>query len=171
MSLGEVVSLAESYQYDLIVITGGEPFRQSRVIELSALLINRKKTVQFETNGTISDGGVPIFSFLRPYIICSPKTPKVSRHLLPYITHWKYLVRAGEVDPDDGLPSCISINFSDQKPARPQDCSKYDIFLCPLDEGDPEKNKANLEAAALSCLKFGYRLSTQIHKMIPHLLP
>jgi organic radical activating enzyme len=40
------------------------------------------------------------------------------------------------------------------------------IFVAPLDEGDATKNYANMNAAIDSCMKFGYRISIQTHKIL-----
>lgn len=171
MTILQILDVVDaSPSYDLVVITGGEPFRQSAVVDLANA---SGRTIQFETNGTMAPDSLKWSSFggRRPTIVCSPKTPKINPGILRHITDWKYLIRVGEVA-EDGLPCCISIDLNGQPPARPpMSMTKDHIFVCPLDEGDPEKNIANLEAAALSCLKFGYRLSTQTHKQIPHLLP
>lgn len=141
----------------LVVITGGEPFRQN-LTPLVRLLGFNNYHVQIETNGTLFDQD---FSYLRSTIVCSPKAGKVNEHLQDFVTVLKYVVRAGEVDPEDGLPTSV---LGGPRPARPWN-ARMPIYLQPMDEGDVERNKDNLRAAVGSCLQFGYILGMQIHKI------
>jgi len=40
------------------------------------------------------------------------------------------------------------------------------VYMQPMDCKDPVQNQKNLEAVLQSCLKFGYILQLQIHKLI-----
>lgn len=143
----------------LVVFTGGEPFRQPlRVI--TNRLIAHMALVQIETNGTLYQE----LSWYRDRdltVVCSPKTPTLNRQLIPHITAYKYVLQAGHVA-DDGLPS--SSMGDDVAIARPP--AGAQVFIQPLDEGIPDNNKRNLDAAVASCMKHGYRLSYQLHKLI-----
>jgi len=168
-----IISIEEAAgEDDIIVITGGEPFRQRKITEVArGLGIDFGRAIQFETNGSVPIREIDFFG-IHPTIVCSPKTEKIPRDNLKVISFWKYLIRAGEIDPSDGLPSRISINNSSKPPCRPprSGFSPDQVYLVPLDEGDEEKNRENLEAAASLCLRFGYRLSIQFHKMAPAIL-
>lgn len=48
---------------------------------------------------------------------------------------------------------------------RPQRNHPAPIYVQPMDEGDPEANAANLAEAVRASLKYGYRLSLQLHKI------
>lgn len=145
---------------NLVVITGGEPFRQN-LHPFVRLLKYYMHTVQVETNGTL-----PPTSKLIDSIVCSPKTPGVNPDLRRRINAWKYIIQEGKVDPDDGLPTS-SLGMKG-KPARPIGRRKVDVYVQPFDANNEFQNKLNMQAAVESCMKHGYRLSLQMHK-IAHL--
>lgn len=142
----------------LVVITGGEPFRQN-IGPLVNLLWDVGYKVQIETNGTIYRLDFP---FGKASVICSPKTPVIQRELGPWIAAYKYVLQAGHVDPKDGLPT---LALGGVRPARPLMGNSL-IYVQPCDEGDEQKNKANQKAALASCVKHGYRFALQVHKII-----
>lgn len=147
---------------NLIVLTGGEPFRQNLYPFVLQALANHWR-VQIETNGTIYQE--ILCGCLPPSIVCSPKTPKIHPDLVRRADAYKYVMSAGKVDLDDGLPT--DVLDSGYRPARfPSFFPRQLVFLQPCDEQDPIKNKANLEACIASCMKYGYRLSIQMHKII-----
>lgn len=158
--LEEVVRQAGS-AVTLVVITGGEPFRQN-FAPLVSLLLKAGFRVQVETNGTVmrTGEGMPWDEIT---IVCSPKTPKIDPQMADLVDAFKYVVQAGQVSELDGLP--LSTLSSGKTVARPPVGSPASIYVQPFDEQDAAKNKANLEAAVASCRRFGYRLCLQIHKL------
>lgn len=144
----------------LVVLTGGEPFRQN-VSPFVALALNHFN-VQIETNGTLDPHGLPLGS-LGLTVVCSPKTPKI-KPVWDIWASFKYILKAGESDPEDGLPT-QSLD-SGLKPARPESKLASNIYVQPLDEGDETKNKLNTKACVDVCMKYGYRLSLQQHKIL-----
>lgn len=143
----------------LVVITGGEPFRQN-ITPLAYLLISRGYTVQIETNGTYAPGDKFPASAV---IVCSPKSPKVAPAIRYRANAWKYVIDAGYVDPSDGLPSSI-LGDPKHAPARPPEMCCAPVFVTPYDEQNATMNATNVAAAVKSCLAFGYILNLQIHK-------
>lgn len=143
---------------ELAVVTGGEPFRQN-ITGLVNALQELGYLVQIETNGTLPPSpGLPPCA-----IVCSPKAPKVNQRLLDFgILAFKYVVDANNGTLEDGLPSAI---LHGMKPARPPADFDGDIFMSPMDESCPEANARNLGVAVRSCLKHGYRLQVQLHKL------
>ena len=85
----------------LVVITGGEPFRQD-IGPSVRLLLKAKIRVQIETNGTLYLRGFPYWN-LGVTIVCSPKTGKVNKKLALFIDAYKYVLHADTMA-DDGLP-------------------------------------------------------------------
>ncbi|MCC8416340.1 MAG: 7-carboxy-7-deazaguanine synthase QueE [Rickettsia endosymbiont of Gnoriste bilineata] len=136
----------------LVVITGGEPFRQP--IELLChKLIDLDYLVQIETNGTLYRD-LPD----KVHIICSPKATKngyslLRDDLLSRINALKFLVAKN-------IPEYSNIPEVGQ--------SKYNIpvFIQPMDQNNPLLNKENEQLAIDLALKYGYRLSIQIHKIL-----
>lgn len=144
----------------LVVITGGEPFRQD-IRPLVHGLLPRGFKVQIETNGTLYPAGLRSEAF----IVCSPKTPGINPAIGRRAKAWKYVVEEGKIDPRDGLPT--SALGMPRPPARPpMGVKPEDIYVSPMDAQDADRNKVNTEAAVESCLKFGYRLSLQTHKLV-----
>jgi 7-carboxy-7-deazaguanine synthase len=159
---GRVREIAENAHRPLVVITGGEPFRQS-IGTLCAFLLFCGYTVQIETNGTLYQP-MP-YDHERLTIICSPKTGEVNPKLLPHVDAFKYVLRSNSVCPDDGLPLRV-LDHPGKKVFRAPKGHPAIIYVQPEDEGSEEINKFNLEAAKASCLKHGHVLCLQLHKII-----
>lgn len=145
----------------LVVITGGEPFRQN-LVPLVTMLYHRGYRAQIETNGTLY---VPGFPFDLCTVVCSPKTPRIDAITAKHVNAFKYVVQVGFVDPSDGLPFATLGQLDQKSVARPPVGSLAEIYVQPLDEQDVEKNRANTALAVQSCLTFGYRLCIQTHKL------
>ncbi len=169
MMPAEIADACESAAGDslcrLVVITGGEPFRQDLTGIVNELHCRGWK-VQIETNGTLAPHGNEPFPFHNVTIVCSPKTPRINGKLEPHIAAYKYVIQDGFVDTADGLPTVTLGKF---RPARKHEQNSNtfaEIFVQPLDEQDPVKNANNTRAALESCMKYGYRLCLQTHKML-----
>lgn len=150
------------FESPLVVLTGGEPFRQN-IGPLVQELTHDGFLVQVETNGTLY---VDPFPYASQYvkIVCSPKTPKIDQRLTPWIDCYKYVLSAKDVDPKDGLPSIV---LGGVRPARPPDWTNKElVYLQPMDSQNERENQANLEATVKSCLDHGWRFGMQIHKFI-----
>lgn len=145
----------------LVVLTGGEPFRQN-IRPLVEALLKRSLTVQIETNGTLYQE-LPWGEML--HVVCSPKTRGLNSQLVEHIDAYKYVLRAGEVDSEDGLPS-----GSTKLSGRPEHLARPDrdipVYVMPQDEQDRQSNLANTQACIDSAIKHGYRLTLQTHKII-----
>lgn len=145
----------------LVVITGGEPFRQN-IRPLCERLLDLGLEVQFETNGTL---WIPLPESDRITIVCSPKTPTLNIELTKRISAYKYVIKHGETDTTDGLPTA-----STQRPNEPCHIARPEgdrpVFVLPLDELDAQKNKLNQQACIDIALKFGYQLTLQTHKIL-----
>jgi len=145
----------------LVVITGGEPFRQN-ISEYVRRLLQGGCRVQIETNGTLYIDEFP-WGHPRLTTVCSPKAGKVNPHLQPHINAYKYVVSSLNTDPEDGLPT--SALGLPGKPARPHN-DRVLVYVNPLDSQDPESNRRNLETTAQVAIRYGYRMGVQLHKQI-----
>jgi len=152
----------------LVVITGGEPFRQTLFMAVHALLAAGYR-VQIETNGTLYQD----LPYDRITVVCSPKTGSVNANLLPYIKAFKYVVSHDSVAEDDLLPltalghSATPRLFREPKEhlngmPRP----RKTIYIQPADHGNSEDNAKSMDAAIRAVLVHGYTLCLQIHKII-----
>lgn len=157
--LVDIVKTVIKGKCNLVVITGGEPFRQN-ITPFTDLLIAEGFKVQIETNGTLAPS--PRLS-RQVAVVCSPKTGGINAALIPYITAWKYVGRASELLPD-GLPQKALGHKAVPYLKRPQGSAP--VYLQAMDEQDAELNAANQAAVVASCLTNGYRLCIQIHKLI-----
>ncbi len=146
---------------DLIILTGGEPFRQN-IGPLVEQLLASGLRVQIETNGTL---WVPLPADNRLTIVCSPKTRRLHDAIVPRIDAYKYVLAADEIDPDHGLPI-----FSTQKRGRPERLFRAPptarIFVMPRDDGNAAANRANRQACVQTAMDHGYRLCLQMHKLL-----
>lgn len=159
-----------SYNAPLVVITGGEPFRQD-IRGLVKLLLNYGYRVQIETNGTLFIEDFALLSQVT--VVCSPKTGAINKKLAPFIDAYKYIIHAGKVSAKDGLPITSLEHTAKNGVARPvslwigsHGLGKAVVYVQPADEQDESKNQANLDAAINSAMTFGYRLCVQVHKII-----
>lgn len=164
--LNAVKAVRQDKRIDLIVITGGEPFRQN-IVPFVNKAANHDWDVQIETNGAVFPDYGKLVDMSRVTVVCSPKTPRVSPNIRKRYVYWKYVVQAGNIDPNDGLPlTTLGNSWGVARPNNMGKSVRYRIYVQPLDEQDPIKNKANEQAAIDSCMKFGYRLSYQMHKAL-----
>lgn len=136
----------------LVVITGGEPFRQP-IEKICNLLLKDNYKVQIETNGTLYR---PINEDVE--IICSPKISNgkynlIRSDLLKRITAFKFLISENmkeySIVPDLG-------QFENNIP----------VFIQPMDQYNELLNRKNEQLTIDLVLKKGYRLSYQIHKKL-----
>lgn len=146
---------------DLVVLTGGEPMRQP-IGPLVEMLHADGCLIQIETNGTCFPDKMTVPDAT---IVCSPKTPKIHPELLPWVDHWKFILHADHVSPDDGLPTqTLGLPLPPCRP--PANHLRRCVWVQPEDTQDEHQNKQNLSAALASCMKYGYRLSLQQHKIV-----
>jgi 7-carboxy-7-deazaguanine synthase len=170
--VAKVLQIKRESYCNLVVLTGGEPLLQN-VIPLVESLNEAGVSVSIETAGTIYLEGLDENfaanrAIYKNLIVCSPKTPKLALKLIPLIGAYKYIVRARDTSEVDGLP-----NVSTQRPGRASDifrptdewCS-VPVYVQPMDEQDPRKNDENCRFAAEICMRYGYRLSLQLHKIV-----
>lgn len=137
---------------NLIVITGGEPFRQPIEI-LCTNLVELGFNVQIETNGTIyrdiND---------KVDIVCSPKNngkgyARIREDLLRRINAFKFII------------SAFDKNYFDVSEVGQLDY-KIPVYVQPMDELDGEKNRSNILRAMELAEQNNYRLSLQLHKIL-----
>ena len=155
--------------YSLVVITGGEPFRQ-HIRDLIDLLVGCRYYVQIESNGTMNppDGpwNHPIDQRFGAYLVISPKTGKLNPLALEAASALKYVVEANHIRKEDGLPLSALRHPSNPYPARPPEGWNRPVYVQPMDAQDEVMNLANRQAAIDSCMEFGYTLQLQVHKII-----
>lgn len=166
----EILHKVQEYQSSgLVVITGGEPFRQD-VAPLFEALVDAGFYVQVETNGTLEPAeylysAMPAIR-IGVYIVCSPKAGKVHPTIEKVACCFKYVIAHDSVNPDDGLPLRALDHKAHPHVARPPVGWKRPVYLQPMDSKDEHINSLNLEAAITSCMKHGYILQLQVHKII-----
>ena len=159
-------------QDGLIVITGGEPFRQPHgVRDLVTLLVSEGYYVQIESNGTLPPSELSfqwnknIMDRKGAYIVCSPKSGIVNPATWRHACCAKYVGTAGDLC-DDGLPRQALGHPVKDRLARPPEGFDAPIYLQPVDHQDPVKNEANLKEVVASCMEHGYIVQIQIHKLL-----
>lgn len=156
----------------LVVLTGGEPFRQAAVIPLIHTLVSSGYEVQIETNGSLWPDDIPTACPLLT-IVCSPKTPKIHPNVFRYADAFKYVVAAGHTDPETGLPTRVlgspvsaakppTSTYHEGRGGRP-----FEVYIQAEDDfADPKKTAENVRHAADVAMRFGYRMSVQLHKFV-----
>lgn len=151
----------------LVVISGGEPFRQN-IMPLVYDLLEADYQVQIETNGTLF---VDLWNAIPNWgenltIVCSPKTGRLNTDLVPHIDCFKYIIDADNLDPEDGLPTIALGHPAHPRVARPPGGFEGQVYVQPMDTGDEKENLRHAEAAVHSAMKYGYTLSLQTHKIL-----
>ncbi len=151
----------------LIVITGGEPFRQN-VAPLVNALLDRDLEVQIETNGTL---WVELPNDPRVTLVCSPKTAYLHPEIFDRARAFKYVVQADGYSAQDGLPSASTQSAGRDANGRLTPCNirrpreNSEVYIMPLDSHDAQTNEANVRACVEIAKEFGYRLTLQTHKI------
>jgi len=165
VEISSIVERARMSPAGLVVITGGEPFRQN-IAPLVKALIAAGKLVQIETNGTLPQS--PELPNVGCYVVCSPKTPSINQRLASRANAFKYVVDADNYDERDGLPTIVLGNQCRDGAvvARPPVGAKIPVFIQPADVKDAEQNLRNNATAVRSCLETNRILQLQIHKLI-----
>lgn len=168
--LGIVGTVQEHARKGLVVITGGEPFRQPITAMVEALTA-AGFYVQIESNGTLPPPKDFYFSRsiglrLGVFLVVSPKAGKVNALAAAQSCCFKYVQSVSDGVGEDGLPLKALGHTANPFLARPPIGYKYPIYLQPADEQDPEINAANTAAVVASCMKHGYVLQLQIHKLL-----
>lgn len=157
--LGDIISTVKQLAEDeglrvrhLVVITGGEPFRQN-IAPLCEALLAEKFKVQIETNGTLYRELPKDVD-----IICSPKNTgagyfPVREDLLARVNAFKFIIAKGNPHYDHVA------DVGQNRFATP-------VYVQPMDEYQEGKNADNLSLALALATKHGYLLSLQLHKLL-----
>lgn len=153
----------------LVVVTGGEPFRQPLGATVS-LLLTIGYRVQIETNGTLYREFAEL-SERHPrhgnlHIVCSPKTGRVHPKLEPHISAYKYVLAYDAVG-DDGLPlRALDHPCGNKGVHRPAlDFPRDRVYVQPFDSGNEALNRRHMRAAIRSAEVYGFTLCLQMHKI------
>lgn len=160
----EIVRVTGEAKTNLVVITGGEPFRQPEVANFINYLIDMKGyRVQVETNGTMP---IPRELNYNCVVVCSPKAAKIHPSVSARADAFKYVMKSGNVNEEDGLPLQALDHRATPFIARPPVHFKGKIYLQPMDEQDDVANKANAQAVVKYAMKHNYIVQLQIHKYL-----
>lgn len=145
---------------ELIVLTGGEPFRQN-LLPLVNRLTEEGYEIQVETNGTLYQD----LPYKNITVVCSPKTGSLNKSLQNKIAALKYVISAADgISEEDGLP--YRVLGLPSKVARPPEDFQGIVYVQPADDGSPEANAANLRLTLRSVIEFNHVLCLQVHKVI-----
>lgn len=132
----------------LVVITGGEPFRQwqTGLQQLVVLLIKAGRQIQYETSGR---AGIPAEN--DGFVVCSPKpigNPHLAKEDIGHIDAFKFVV-------SDTIEPVRRFAQEHQIPADK-------IWLMPL--GATRQEQLNSMATVWNeCIRLGYNLSPRLH--------
>lgn len=154
--------MESSSNANLVVISGGEPFRQN-IAPFCDFLIENDFDVQIETNGSMQ---IPMELSQLVTVVCSPKTAKLHPSALHRANAFKYVMKAGNVREEDGLPLQALDHRATPYIARPHKSFRGKIYLQPMDEQDVGYNSDNVQAVLESAMKHNYTVQLQIHKLL-----
>jgi organic radical activating enzyme len=157
---------AQSKRKGLVVITGGEPFRQNITPFVSRLLA-ADYAVQIETNGVLYPGDD--FPWSRVLVVVSPKTAGIHPKTAVKAHAYKYVLSYDQVA-DDGLPvSALGhpLGGVAKHVARPPDGWVGPIYLNPMDGLTEEGNRRSIQAVVTTVAEQqNVIMGIQLHKYI-----
>lgn len=165
----EVIRKKGTFPTTLVVITGGEPFRQDLSI-LTSDLVHTGFYVQIETNGSLKPIGNDLRYISRSindrkgvHIVCSPKTKKISRYIRENACAFKYVIDCKSLDLETKLPvTVLGNNFlADTKIPK-----GLPIYVQPMDVQSPSWYDDNMAACVELSKKYGFIVQLQIHKLL-----
>ena len=119
--------------------------------------------VQIETSGAVRHPGISASVLDVATVVCSPKTSKINRGLIPYadaLSTWMRRVKWIGIGMD--MPS------GGRTTGGQESCSSEwpEIRVDPIGTGIPDLYTANLDISINVRKHFGYRLNVQLHKYI-----
>ena len=174
MSVDHIMTLVNAHvsgsKTRLVVITGGEPFRQRNLSVLLHALTASNFYVQIETNGTL-----PPTEFIYNqnyserrgvFIVVSPKTPRTNPKIWQNACCAKYVLHHLDYCEGDGLPKQVLGSAFNDWIARPPENFDCPIYIQPMDVKDENRNQRNLDACIDACMEHGHILQLQVHKII-----
>jgi len=159
VTIDEIVKQCLDYgKNNLIVITGGEPFRQNIAPLIDLLRVHGYYRIQIETAGTLD---IPTID---AEIVVSPKTPTISERAYNLASAFKYVISASNAH-DGFIP--ITATQRGARAARlaaPRLGAR--VYLSPMDEYDAEKNAANIKLVGELAMKYNCIAGVQLHKIL-----
>ena len=167
MSIADIVEEVWKHNTRLVVITGGEPFRQqfSHLIEVMP-----NHEFQVETNGLLCpEWAMALLNTSDKFkVVISPMTEKIDSRW-ETVRHssimYKYVMSYLHVDAFDGLPLSI-LGKANRRPARPWSGNHACVYLQPEDTGKTYANRKSIDACVKSCMTYGYTLCLQTQKIV-----
>lgn len=167
--LHELRGYADKYGCTSFVLTGGEPFIQP----LGRLFAQAPRSWmwQAETAGTVWPAGIDdAVADGALMLVCSPKTGKLHEKIVKHCGFYKYIVDPSCLMADDGLPMQstqkrgVALTIA-RPPLYCLPSRRTVVYVQPRDDQEPQANARNLQAAVEIAMKYGYRLSVQVHKI------
>lgn len=159
--------IAEKYKCKsksmLVVITGGEPFRQQATAKFCNFLVERGYKVQIETNGVLE---IDPFLYSSVTVVCSPKTAKLHPNNAKRIHSFKYVINRDSINMEDGLPIQALGHRATPHVARPPEGFSGPVYVQPMDCQDEYLNRRNVVACMDIAQEHGRILQIQVHKVI-----
>ena len=165
MNVANIVEECSQFATNLVIISGGEPFRQNIKLLVDTLL-HKNFVVQIETNGTICPDWFPTGKTQNLHVVMSPKLKTMDPnwgHVSHSTISYKYVMGCDSLE--DGLPSTVLGKAI--IPARPfLSHIQSEVYLQPEDTQSRYQNDKNQDKCVKSCLTHGHRLCLQIHKIV-----
>jgi organic radical activating enzyme len=126
--------------------------------------------IQIESNGTLPLQGIYFEKNIAKrkgvYLVVAPKTAKIHRQALAAACAFKYVVSSDDDLTAHGFPTSVlgmKLFKNGQYPNSRKDAL---VYIQPESSSNEFDYAENLAAATQICLKHGYILSLQIHKII-----
>ncbi|MDH4128535.1 MAG: radical SAM protein [Spirochaetota bacterium] len=158
MDINEILSTIDSFENNIVEITGGEPLLQDNVYMLFDLIHQSNKRILLETNGSILLNKVPEFV----HIIMDIKTPNSGGYHSNFLKNLSYLKRTDEIK--------IIISCHEDFEWILEICNSnklFDFFIRPITL-QPVFGKLAEHDLAHWILSFGksFKMGMQLHKYI-----
>ena len=152
LSVNEITKQISSNNNQLVVITGGEPFRQN-IHPLCNKLLGEGLKIQIESNGTVYRD-IP----KEVGIVCSPKLSNGIYHLISEPILKQAIA----------IKFLVSTNIKGYDKVHDLGQKKYNIpvYIQPIDQFNKQQNQDNMNYAINIAKKTNSILSLQLHKIL-----
>jgi len=157
--IDQLIGEVRDFGHKLVVITGGEPFRQN-IFPLCVALSASGFIVQIETAGILWLDGIQSVA----KIVVSPKTPSIHPHIKRNAAAFKYVISVDNTH-DGYLPvTATQPDGIHGTLAAPRNMAP--VYLSPMDQCDADKNARNRKLVAELAIRHNVFAGVQLHKFL-----
>lgn len=151
MSIEQIIKEVKKYKTDLVVVTGGEPFAKSNILELINALYCNGKVIHIETSGKVQ---IPK---TLAYVVCSPKQ-----------YNGKFVIHESAIKNSNYFKFVVGNTVEMDAVMRFIKCNKIEKHLCCImPKGDTRAKQIKIMPLIVRlCNKYNMRMSPRLHILV-----